>query len=178
MLTNNGKILLKLIMYMAVNKSFNNTHDTSGINETLINWKGATCDYKTITWGNLFPDRRSYTFSARNSKPDYNSGVYFGTGSTAPTVNDYVIDYIEHNDTINKVSGRSYNDENGDTYFDIIYSYKNNNANEITIREFGIFSGTQTVDRNFLIYRDVLDTPVTIAPGETKNIKLTIKMSW
>lgn len=106
-------------------------------------------------------------------------GVYFGSGSTPATKNDYKLESpITSGLTIANPSIPSISySENGKYEVMGVYSVTNSSDTEINIWEIGIV--TQLVDWNVLMERTVLTEPVTIAPGETKIItyKITINQS-
>jgi len=110
-------------------------------------------------------------------------GVLYGTGTTPFDVNDYKLEsLIPHGDGDNKLHYYPVNVfdlgvvENK-VQFKIQRPAINNGSVAINISEIGVvayekeFSGTSTY---FLIIRDVLDTPITVAPGQTITATYTI----
>ena len=106
-------------------------------------------------------------------------GVFFGSGSTPATKNDYKLESpITSGLTIANPSIPSISySENGKYEVMGVYSVTNTTDAEINIWEIGIV--TQLCDWNVLMERTVLTEPVTIAPGKTKiiNYKLTFNQS-
>lgn len=187
MLTKNGKILLKNIFRNYVRKTFGAYRTNQDISHiTLKKYDGTVI---SITDGSLYDD---YIFPQRSNVSIFsvgvgnqNAGVGLGSGTEPPTEDDYAlsnpISYLLGNQYINTLYGYCYDDEEGNMYCDIYFDYYNNHSSQqVTISEFGIFSGSNnsTQGGKIMIYRDVLDTPITISPGETKTIKLTVKADW
>ena len=106
-------------------------------------------------------------------------GVYFGSGSTPATKNDYKLESpITSGLTVVEPSPTPIScSENGKYEIMGVYTVTNSSDAEINIWEIGIV--TQLCDWNVLMERTVLTEPVTIAPGKTKiiNYKLTFNQS-
>lgn len=175
MLTKNGKKLLRYIMQRCVEKTFNTESTYSELTETFKDINGELIAYKLLSLVANFPDHRSNIFYPRTSATINTYGLYFGSDNTQPTEDDYTITPIG-NATISITSARAYNDENDNQYYEMVLTYMNRYAYDITICEFGCFM--YSGGKFFLIYRDVLDSPITVAAGETKSIKITINMDW
>lgn len=109
-------------------------------------------------------------------------GVLFGTGNTAPTVDDYKL-------AGNIISGLSVTtvattgeDENG-IYREVTYTITNGNSNDVTIAEVGLTiighfgsSGQNSYSYRYsaLVERTVLDYPVTIAATAIGQVKYRV----
>lgn len=104
-----------------------------------------------------------------------------GTGTTAPTIDDYCME--NENTDLQQLSlyiRPNYTDDNSDIPYiaDIITitaTYKNNTSNNITISELG-FGVNSNYDNNnkYLLCHEVLDEPVTIEPGKVYTFTMTI----
>lgn len=126
--------------------------------------------YMNRAWCRDFP-----TLTAANTY----CGVFFGSGSTPATKNDYKLESpITSGLTIANPSVPSISySENGKYEVMGVYSVTNTTDAEINIWEIGIV--TQLGDWNVLMERTVFTEPITIAPGEIKLVtyKLTFNQS-
>ena len=105
----------------------------------------------------------------------YNSNtkqILLGSGDTAPTMDDYCLEQFIPNMYL--VSYTCTNDKLGNLTISAII--RNDNAESVTVKEIGYIYITiaNPNGRNILIYRDVLSTPVTIAPSEQYNFVINI----
>lgn len=119
-----------------------------------------------------------------------NAGFHFGSGTTAPTENDYKMqtDITSGVSIILNTSERGI--DSGVLYMAYTFTVTNNSSANITIAEMGYVTGnasccnsasaTSASNNNVLIDRTLLDTPLTIAPRETAAItyKITCDMSF
>lgn len=110
-------------------------------------------------------------------------GIVLGTGTTAPSEDDYRLENIITDGLTASITTNS-GVENGSPYGDINLALQNTSNAAITITEIGItrslydatsFGGTSGNSHRYLVDRTVLDTPVTIAPGGTAIITYTLK---
>ena len=106
-------------------------------------------------------------------------GVSFGTGTTPATASDYVLESILGDTQINVSvpSGISFN--KFDTYeeYTVTFGVTNITSEVITISEVGLtvpISGASYA----LVDRTVLDAPVTIPAGQSKQITYTIRFNY
>ena len=107
------------------------------------------------------------------------NGVSFGTGTTQSTASDYVLESILGDTQINVSvpSGISFN--KFDTYeeYTVTFGVTNKTTEVITISEVGLtvpISGGSYA----LVDRTVLETPVTIPAGQSKQITYTIRFNY
>lgn len=112
-------------------------------------------------------------------------GVHFGSGTTTPTENDYL---LTNSLTSGYSAALNYTemglDQQNKPYALARYTITNNSSANITIAEIGMISNSFVVADNssttnvhgtdFLIDHTLLDTPVTIAPGETAPIEYVL----
>lgn len=131
-------------------------------------------------------NRASATYAAYNNGEDqravslrYDTSFRIGTGTTAVTADDYNLE----NDVTDSFTQQSYqlsqmvtNDGKFETAFK--FSGVNNSGNSITITEVGIRkyhhqnnSGNQFT---YLIFRDLLPTPITVEAGQSINLIVKI----
>ena len=92
-----------------------------------------------------------------------------GSGDAVESANDYKLDnYIN---TLSYVSGVA--GHNGDLTTKTT-TFKNNTSSTIVVKELGLYYACETNMAPVLIARKVLDTPVSIEPGETKTFSVHI----
>lgn len=110
-------------------------------------------------------------------------GIVLGTGTTAPTEDDYRLENIITSGLTASVTTNS-GVEDGSPYGDINLALQNTSNAAITITEIGIirslydatsFGGTSGNTHRYLIDRTVLAERVTIAAGATAIITYTLK---
>ena len=111
-----------------------------------------------------------------------NCFVALGTNTTAPTYQDYAFNRITTlNQTNNVVNRQSW--AGSQTYegiLQVITTYQNTGSSDVTVSELGIITAYNTSEwdnpaQAALVAREVLDSPVIIAPGETYAFSMTIK---
>lgn len=102
--------------------------------------------------------------------------IGFGAGSKQVSLEDYNLETI-----INNLSYQSSSVETTEEGYTVITSAKNNTSTDIIVSEVGIFcrgqsrhSGMDFGSKPFMLTRNVLETPVTIKPNETKTFTITI----
>ena len=113
-----------------------------------------------------------------------NMKMVLGDGNTTPTIDDYsienevnsltLISFVCPNQTLNTTIG--YGDIN--SILTATATYKNNTNSPIEIKEIALYgyyaSQSYGDDKYYMILREVLETPVTIAPNTTKAFSVTI----
>lgn len=115
--------------------------------------------------------------------------VRYGSGNTAPAESDYML-----NTVLSGISALStvYEKPVWDTATGVVsntelVTIQNTNSAAVTVREWGItmrdpISGS--LNRDYLVYRAVLDSPVTIQPNQsamltlTRSVTLTDPVVW
>lgn len=113
--------------------------------------------------------------------PSGGVSVVFGSGTTAPTINDYRIESSVES-SISKVQS-AYQQINGTNYTESIHTIMvtNTSANSITISEvatyYQFYQASSSITKTML-ERWLLDTPATIASGDTKAIKVHFKFDY
>lgn len=163
MLTNNG---LQWIRKMGT--------DIEPSNMNLITTNGNRQTYYSYGSGYI----RSYMGGSTISAPPSSEtgGVAYpfiglGNGDTLESVNDYKLDsYIN---TLSYVTGSA--SQNGDLCTKTA-TFKNNTSSTIIVKEVGLYfgSGNSSTYPPLLLARKVLDTPISIEPGETKTFSVHI----
>ena len=151
---------------------------------TIVRCDGATCGLnieKTGTRTGLGSVMGSVVVGtltpvASGSSSSLNTtGIRFGSGSTAPTKEDYTLESpIESGLTVTNGAYRIEDGGDGKHTFTKEAVLRNTTESDIVIREIGVFgvsvTGTNAPFSNHLVLlrRDVLSSPVVIAPGESK----------
>lgn len=109
-------------------------------------------------------------------------GVYFGTGTTQPTLSDYTME-SPITSGLSVLGASLVEDHEGSSHrLRCVYTIQNTSESDITISEIGIFSRVNAANlynlstgtnqwKYVLMYRDILETPITIQAGKTKLIE-------
>lgn len=129
----------------------------------------------------VFNSTLGYSLSMpKSGKLSNNAGVYFGTGTTAPTEDDYnlsgsAVDGL----TLSAITNCS-TDEDGFTST-ATYTITNGNSEAVTITEIGCLICVRYASSSFayvLADRTLLDSPVTIPAGGVGQVTYTIRQEW
>lgn len=166
-----------------------NAVDYQGVNRTMYKYIyegvtpsaicAATLSRQTETYSSTesrYGDLRAYVGSDL-----YSYGyVYFGTGTTPATLDDYKLEsIITSGISISEQSETSSLADNVITK-KATYILKNNSSSDITIGEIGIYKyinyGSSSNASFFLLERTVLDEPITIPADGTGTVNYTIKI--
>ena len=103
----------------------------------------------------------------------FDRGIVFGSGTTPPQKTDYKLEnHIAGGLTY---SGNSTNQAGGVANW--VQTVQNTSTAQITITEVGLFSTNYYAsgqEKNILLTRTVLDTPVVLQPNEVKTFTITI----
>ena len=109
-------------------------------------------------------------------------GVSFGTGTTPATMSDYSIESglggtqisVSYPDSV------SYSRDNTFDMYSVSFGITNKTAEAITISEVGLTAVpySYSTASYALVDRTVLDTPVTIPAGQSKQITYTIRFNY
>ena len=105
--------------------------------------------------------------------------VRFGSGTTPATVNDYKLEsLIDSGITVAQPS--KVTTEQTDSYILWTVTFGVSASAEITISEIGLISKARlpSGETNTLVDRTVLDTPITIPAGQSKQITYTIRFNY
>ena len=183
MFTNNFKKLM--FSFLFGNKStFIGTNDTPSeftSLPTLKNLSNYSCAIYTSSGTNY---RQAMWCCARNALSTINSTrtlgngyLMLGTGTTAPTADDY---HLESPVTTN-LSCDSVSVSRTSLIKTYTATFANSGSSDITVTEVGFiayiyyqYSNTSENTGDFLMDRTVLDTPVTIPAGESRTITYTL----
>ena len=107
-------------------------------------------------------------------------GVSFGTGTTPATVSDYFLESILTDTQISVSVPSAVSFSRFDTYdeYSVTFGVTNITAEAITISEVGLTANPQSNPYYVLVDRTVLDTPITIPAGQSKQITYTIRFNY
>lgn len=168
MLTNNAKAALVVNL----------------VSSNVIRCKLPVVDGQGNTWyaySSRWPLEKTYTL-----RDNLNTeGIVVGRGSTAPTVNDYRLESIITSGLIASSTTSSSVDENQVCRLHIDLLLTNVSTSPITVSEIGWSSGmdvgtapniNSASRRYFLMDRTVLDTPLTIAAGDSEILRYTFTL--
>ena len=99
-----------------------------------------------------------------------------GTGNTPAKKSDYVLEapIDESLYTVAFVDNFSSDISSDEAYLSLQATFTNTSNSTLTFSEVGVFASAYTNANVFLIAREVLDSPVSIAPGEAKTFILKV----
>lgn len=98
--------------------------------------------------------------------------IAFGDGDTPPTLDDYQLSG-NHITTYSVTNETQFDFDAGNSV--TTYTITNTGTSAFTIKEIGIVTSTSTAASDHaLIFREVLDAPVTIEPGGVGQVTLTL----
>ena len=131
-----------------------------------------------ISKANMPPLSSMASYSANNNY----AGVCFGTGTTPADINDYNIEApITTGLTVATPSKTTQNETDNYKEYTGTYGVTNTTSSDITITEIGL-KGLVYSDNSsstaILVDRTVLDTPITIPAGQSKQITYTIRFNY
>ena len=107
------------------------------------------------------------------------TGVSFGTGTTPATASDYSLESILDSTQISVSVPSAVSYSRGDTFdeYSVTFGVTNKAAEAISVSEVGLIASPQSTWYT-LVDRTVLDTPVTIPAGQSKQITYTIRFNY
>ena len=138
-------------------------------------------DGSTSTVG-LNSDYPPFSVMDEWAKSASSAGVSFGTGTTPATASDYFLESILNDNKINVATPSAVSFSRGDTSeeYSATFGVTNKTADAITISEMGLtaipYNGNPII--YVLVDRTVLDAPVTIPAGQSKQITYTIRFNY
>lgn len=109
------------------------------------------------------------------------SGVRIGSGDTPATADDYTLEsVIASGCSVVNQSATTVTKEGDNVSAYATSTISNTGTTALSISEIGLFSSIPVdgVGRPFLLDRTVLESPITINPGEAKSITYTIRMNY
>ncbi len=177
-------MVLKNYKVILASKLFHNWNGMTGgsIGDTISSWRNINGNSYNTCW-------RAGVFDSSNQAVvsgclgDFGLlSARFGTGTTPPTADDYKLETDITGSFANINVAKSYNlvGDNYDVEALITFNGKNNTANDIILSEIGLcftrnwINGNDYSNYPVMVYREVLDTPVTVAPNQT----VTFTLKW
>ena len=147
------------------------------VNSAIVSENGEqkTVRYDGDWWHGVFNNMNNYnsTTSSQN--------VEFGIGTTPATVNDYKLE-SEITTGISVAYPSSVTTEQTDSYILWTVTFGVTASVEVTISEIGLKSRANTSDggasNTVLVDRTILDEPITIPAGQSKQITYTIRFNY
>lgn len=144
-------------------------------------YNGSNVYAKTMTGADqsLYFNYRASDFfspvSVSNSDNSVGWKVQVGTNDTAPAATDYAIATT----SLTRVNTYANNNPNLNQIKNITSTYRNGTQNAITINEVALSHGVNNSSntKECIFFRKVLDTPVTINPGEQYSFTYTVSVS-
>ena len=110
--------------------------------------------------------------------------IRLGTGNTAPTTADYQLEQGANVSYLScAVSAPVYDLSVGTVTRTATVSVQNTGSENVTIREWGIFGSVRTSNyyssciATALLYREVLDSPVTLGQYQAATLELTVTLT-
>lgn len=133
----------------------------------------------------LSNDNPPFTVMNKGANQSASTGVSFGTGTTPATSSDYVLESILGSTQISVSAPSAVSFSRFDTHdeYSVTFGITNKTAEAITITEVGLTAlptdaNVMGVYSYVLVDRTVLDTPVTIPAGQSKQITYTIRFNY
>ena len=126
-----------------------------------------------------------HLYSSCNYAANLNQGLHIGSGTTAPTENDYKLQTQITSGISVVLTGTVRGvDTNNLPYMDLTYTITNTSSSSITIAELGLVSqniycctsstATSATSNQVLLDRTLLSTPITFPANETAAVKYRI----
>lgn len=156
-----------------------NNHNISG------NYNLNAKSYNGTTGTNVsaFPSSSNTCFKTYNKTDNVppasitGTTLCVGSGDTAVTYEDYTINFISGLTCISVTQQTDGVTEDNKFQDSVQVIFCNSNSSAVTIKEIGIFysgvTGKQAGYSNYLIYREVLDTPIEVPVGANVVIKFS-----
>lgn len=151
------------------------------VKNSIVDYLGVTHDsYSYYSLGNL--RHLDYLHILMIDAVDNDPGVRIGSGTTPATLNDYTLEKpITSGCTFSRPSDVAVSAESDGLSAFATYAVTNTGATALGISEIGLFgqiyigsSSSATV----LLDRTVLEDPIVINPGESKQITYTIRFNY
>ena len=133
----------------------------------------------TTTWLSISNNYPPFVVMKNWSFTTGQSGVSFGTGATPATTSDYFLESILTDSKIRVSTPSAVSFSRGDTSeeYSATFGVTNMTSDAITISEVGLTALPSSGGHN-LVDRTVLDNPVTIPAGQSKQITYTIRFNY
>ena len=135
---------------------------------------GVTQNHSTTIVSNTLLYADNYKeINATISSSSLGIGIAIGSGTTAPTIDDFKMENAITTNLNAAGATRSFVADTNNSVISLTQPIVNMGESSITVSEVGIFAAYNTSGACMLLSRDVI-TPVTIAPNESKTFVVTI----
>ena len=137
---------------------------------------GSTTQSDSISNSGKIPLKTMNAWARGNSS----NGVGFGTGTTPASASDYKLESFLTHQKISVANPSQVSFNKFDTYeeYTVTFGVTNITAEAITISEVGLMATLDSSAGCNLVDRTVLDVPVTIPAGQSKQITYTIRFNY
>lgn len=154
------------------------TNGLSGLSTKGTNGSNISALY----FPNTAPSANSFNYYNNTGTKTFSGSVtYFGmvlsSDNTPPVSSDYQVTNFYTNENLTDISRTSAANNGIYTYTQTV---RNDGQENIIINTVGLFCASGNIDpqyQRYLITKTLLDTPVTVAPGETKTITITVNLN-
>ena len=146
---------------------------------TINSTSGVVSDTSYLFTPDLYSPFGSFTWTP-NGEAQRDRWIRVGTSGTTPTVNDITIATSSNIAVLNTVdASATYDVDNGTASRTIKVTLQNTGSSSVTLREWGIFTKVTLRSSivSALVYRELLDTPITLAALETAVLTLTLNIA-
>lgn len=141
------------------------------------------------TYSKIFPYTNGFKLLASIKDVASNAanvGIQFGTGTTPSSPDDYTVEnWLDTSTQIAVTNPTDYNvsQEDGAVSISVSFGVMNKTSEAIPVSEIcynaTIYPSSSTANaKNVLLDRTVLEEPIVINPGETKQLTYTIRMNY
>lgn len=153
-------------------------HNATSSGLTLRNTSGSRYYFLTSTTAAFVNSNIAPGFNANTNSANSQCYVIFGTGTTAPTYDDYKLEsqWTTNLSRVATTGGPPYQIDADANSWGCDYETTISNAGSasVTVTEWGILSAQGSATQLFLLFRALLDTPVTLARYESATLYWTL----
>lgn len=151
------------------------TLSTYSMNSTLSRNTAGTYRSYYFNTGNNITTVNFSAYNNNNNQSNYANitslGIVLSSDTSVPTVDDYQFTNFYTSDDLTSVDS-SFHSQPMQTV--LTQTVRNDDTENIVINSVGAFGQLATNKEIMLLTKTLLDTPVTVAPGEVKTITVTI----
>lgn len=168
----------------------NDGSDISVFGDGHVNVKQRTGSIATVRY---VTSASSNGNSIYTSRPLYlsKSNICIGTGNTPVTYDDFNLsgEILDNTKLVYVSDSKEYSSDYKKLIKTVVFTYHNDTSSPITISEWGLFyyNGSSNISSatkfdaqtyNTLCYREVLDSPITIAEGTTGTLTFKVEIPF
>lgn len=130
--------------------------------------------YNNLQWKTTFNDSRNANSTSSNN--DFRFYFFVGSGTTAPTYNDYNMESLISDSDISQTTNPINTANIGTNLVGATKTITNISANPITVSETGIACQVYGQNTAVLVTRSLLPTPITLQPNDIYTFTEYIKI--